>query len=503
MSLNRRLLGDANEPENGDYLRVAVNNSNENSSDSWSSPESLNSDLNPLSPSARGLKEPDIDSYDYPNHNSLVQRIDFRRRTNAYFKRRALLRWVLTAVVGMLTAFVALGIWTYSRKFSHWKFETVATYTKDDAFFVPFLIYISFSSVYVFIAVCLVAFIEPVAVGSGIPQIKCILNGLKIPRVVRVKTLFVKAVGVAFAVSGGLPIGIEGPMIHSGAICGAAVSQGKSTACGINTSFTKFREFRNDKEKRDFVSAGAAAGVSCAFGAPIGGVLFSLEEGSSWWSQKLTWRTFFCSMFAYLVLAMFTSGLREHGKWGHLSDKSMFTFGDFSSVNQTFTYAASELPFFILMGAFGGIAGAIYNYANTKITKFRQVYIASSMPKIIEGVLTALAISTTTFVIPYFFRGICLDTAGNEAVEDQLVQFYCPDGQWNPAASLFMSPMDDTIKMLFHSNYHFSYVQLFLVFFVIFWTSCWCYGLSVPRYFALDIFDHSRLRLMYHAVCVL
>lgn len=56
----------------------------------------------------------------------------------------------------------------------------------------------------VLIGAVLVAYIEPVAAGSGIPQVKCYLNGVKIPRVVRIKTLAVKTIGVICTVVGGL-----------------------------------------------------------------------------------------------------------------------------------------------------------------------------------------------------------------------------------------------------------------------------------------------------------
>ncbi|CAN0445964.1 unnamed protein product, partial [Hapterophycus canaliculatus] len=91
---------------------------------------------------------------------------------------------------------------------------------------------------------------------------------------VRVKTLLCKVLGVMFSVAAGLPAGKEGPMVHSGSVVAAGISQGKSNVLGFDTSFSKFQDFRNDREKRDFVACGAAAGVAAAFGAPIGKTRF-------------------------------------------------------------------------------------------------------------------------------------------------------------------------------------------------------------------------------------
>jgi H+/Cl- antiporter ClcA len=108
-------------------------------------------------------------------------------------------------------------------------------------------------------------YLEPLSGGSGIPEIKCFLNGLNIPRLVKVRTLFCKVLGIIFSCSAGLPLGKEGPMIHAGAVIAAGVSQGKANMWGLNTGFTKFQDFRNDREKRDFVACGAAAGIEQPF----------------------------------------------------------------------------------------------------------------------------------------------------------------------------------------------------------------------------------------------
>lgn len=134
--------------------------------------------------------------------------------------------------------------------------------------FIPYLYYVLINIIFVAIGSYLVAYIEPQAAGSGVPLVKCYLNGIKVPRIVRIKTLIVKVVGVFTSVVGGLAGGKEGPMIHAGAVIAAGISQGKSTT--FQRDFNVLKYFRDDHEKRDFVVGGASAGVSAAFGAPLG-----------------------------------------------------------------------------------------------------------------------------------------------------------------------------------------------------------------------------------------
>ena len=62
--------------------------------------------------------------------------------------------------------------------------------------------------------------------------------------------------------------------------------------------------YNNEAKKREILSAAAAAGVSVAFGAPVGGVLFSLEEVSYYFPHKVMWRSFFAALAAAFTLQL-------------------------------------------------------------------------------------------------------------------------------------------------------------------------------------------------------
>lgn len=244
-------------------------------------------------------------------------------------------------------------------------------------------------------------------------------------------------------------------MIHIGSIVGAAISQGKSFTFGWDTSWTKFQDFRNDSSKRDFVTYGAAAGVAAAFRAPIGGVLFTLEEGASYWSTTITFRAFFCAMMTMLTVSLIFAGKR----FGRSENSSIFSFGQFDSLTEGKTnYYTYELFIFILIGSIGGILGSLFNYINKKVTEYRMLSINHNPTyRLIELLLYIFLMSSISFFLPLMWRQ-CTEipsetnewTSQERDLLNELSSYQCSSSQYNQLASLYFVQPDIALRQLFH-----------------------------------------------------
>lgn len=103
--------------------------------------------------------------------------------------------------------------------------------------------------------------LEPMASGSGIPQVEGILlYGLKIKWYTVLCVRYLAGFASSFF---GLSLGREGPSIQ----IGAAGSQAVAGKLG-----------KNKLEENYLITGGAAAGLSAAFNAPLSGIVFALEE---------------------------------------------------------------------------------------------------------------------------------------------------------------------------------------------------------------------------------
>lgn len=92
---------------------------------------------------------------------------------------------------------------------------------------------------------------------------------------------WLQIIGSISAVSSSLMIGKAGPLVHSASCVAALLGQGGSKKYGLTWKWLHF--FKNDRDRRDLVTCGTAAGIAVAFRAPVGGVLFALEEMASWY----------------------------------------------------------------------------------------------------------------------------------------------------------------------------------------------------------------------------
>ena len=197
---------------------------------------------------------------------------------------------------------------------------------------VDYSMYVATAVSFAFLAAWLVKSLAPWAAGSGIPEVKTTLSGFVIRSHTSWQTFTVKLIGLVFVVSSGLNVGKQGPLVHV-AVCLADI---------FSNFFAKFRH--NEAKKREMMSAAAAAGVAVAFAAPIGGVLFSLEEVSYYFPHKTLWRAFFCASIAALVLGLCTP----------------FDTSVLFQVTYTENWRYFELLPFAFLGIIGGLLGAIF-----------------------------------------------------------------------------------------------------------------------------------------------
>ncbi|KAJ3034371.1 hypothetical protein HDV00_005159 [Rhizophlyctis rosea] len=146
-------------------------------------------------------------------------------------------------------------------------------------------------------------------------------------------------------VASGLAVGKEGPMIH--------------VACCVGNIFPRlFPKYRgNEARKREVMSAAAGAGIAVAFGAPIGGVLFSLEELSTFFPLKTMVRAFFCALVSGVTMQIVDPyrGKRVLYQVTYSRDWHFF-----------------EIIFFIVLGVFGGVTGALCIRVNLWVQKWRR-----------------------------------------------------------------------------------------------------------------------------------
>ncbi|KEF56157.1 uncharacterized protein A1O9_07738 [Exophiala aquamarina CBS 119918] len=241
------------------------------------------------------------------------------------------------------------------------------------------------------------------AAGSGIPEIKTILSGFVIPHFLDFKVLLVKAVGSTFAVSTGMCLGKEGPFVHI-STCVAYL---------VAIRFPKYRE--NGRKLRELLAAGCSSGLSVAFGAPIGGVLFSYEEIATYFPRKVLWRAFICSLFAAMTL----KALNPTG-----TGKLVLFETNYGTTYQAYHYAV-----FVVLGIAGGIFGGVFCKANFFWSrKFRKYNIIKNYP-VFEVFMVVLATAVLQYPNPLtrepgdvIIKNLLVDCSDNSSMSYVCVQ---------------------------------------------------------------------------------
>ena len=222
------------------------------------------------------------------------------------------------------------------------------------------------------LAFVLVRRFAPEAAGSGIQEIEGAMAGLRPVRWRRV--IPVKFVGGVLAMGSGLVLGREGPTIHLGGCIGELI--GEKTQSDTDTMNT-------------LLAAGAAAGLSVAFSAPLGAILFVTEE------MRRRFNYTFVSLHA-VILASISAKLVNDQVFGtqpQLPAQLQLWLPSLPSSEEIFYF----LPLYLILGGLIGIFGAGFNTVMLGCLRFsdrlgrRTMLIMASSVGAVAGALMVIA----------------------------------------------------------------------------------------------------------------
>jgi len=270
----------------------------------------------------------------------------------------------------------------------------------------------------------------PRAKGAGVHYVMAVLNGIHVPNAFSLNTVVVKAIATVFSVGSGLMIGPEGPLVHIGAAIAMQFVHGASGTADL---------FQSDLDRSDFVSAGVAAGLAAAFGAPIGGVLYSLEEASTFWKESTTRRALLSASIATFVLALFRAILRRSSVAEHTAMKSpgLISMGDFDS-----TYYLVELPFFAALAAACGVVSGVV----TKIIGFTSTLTPTTRLGRVTHIFWVTLSCFAAFYIASL-AGSCVKTTKSQDTKwvEARTRLWCKPQEFADVGSILLSSKEDVI----------------------------------------------------------
>ena len=277
------------------------------------------------------------------------------------------MEWIAFGIIGLLTGLTAAIMSNAEETITSFKRNNTDDIIdgKSENLAKGWLFFSGISVCFVLIACVMTIYWGPGANGSGVAEMIGYLNGINYPGVVGFETYVTKVFGVVLAVCGGLCVGKEGPLAHIGANIGAIVAY---------LPFPRFAYFKNDTYKRNMMAAGCSAGVSAAFGAPVGGALFAFEisKPNIFWKFSVIWKTYLSCAISVFTLAVV--GQAMDGSDVVDVSGAVLKFGTQNVTSNTF----EVLPGSLIVGAISGLLGALFVVISSNMGVLRKKYITQN-----------------------------------------------------------------------------------------------------------------------------